>query len=166
MVNNGQKTVFIKLVRSGIGFSHKQKRQIHSLGFSRLNQVVERPDTPQIRGLVNSIPHLAKIVKQPVMAAWASTPEYSIRPPGNAPATSVQTGEELSKSPAHSEDRGEAPVIAAGEDKQEDEAPTPRPDLAEAEAVKAKGTELAGQKASGKKRADREAAKSVEESEG
>jgi len=57
---NGQ--IQIKLVRSGIGFPVKQKRVIQGLGFSRLNQVVMRPDTPEIRGMVFKIRHLVEIV--------------------------------------------------------------------------------------------------------
>ena len=57
---NGQ--IQIKLVRSGIGFPTKQKKVIQGLGFTRLNQVVTRPDTPQIRGMVFKIRHLVEIV--------------------------------------------------------------------------------------------------------
>jgi len=59
---NGQ--IQIKLVRSGIGFSVKQKRVIQGLGFRRLNQVLTRPDTPEIRGMVFKIRHLVEIVGQ------------------------------------------------------------------------------------------------------
>ena len=59
---NGQ--IQIKLVRSGIGFPVKQKRVIQGLGFRRLNQVVTRPDTPEIRGMVFKIRHLVEIVGQ------------------------------------------------------------------------------------------------------
>ena len=54
----------IKLVRSGIGFPVKQKRVIRGLGFRRLNQIVTRPDTPEIRGMVFKIRHLVEIVGQ------------------------------------------------------------------------------------------------------
>ena len=59
---NGQ--IQIKLVRSGIGFPVKQKRVIQGLGFRRLNQIVTRPDTPEIRGMVFKIRHLVEIVGQ------------------------------------------------------------------------------------------------------
>jgi large subunit ribosomal protein L30 len=52
----------IKLVKSGIGFPAKQKKVIQGLGFSKLNQVITRPDTPQIRGMVFKIKHLVEIV--------------------------------------------------------------------------------------------------------
>ncbi len=57
------KQIQIKLIRSGIGFPEKQKRVIRGLGFSRLNQVITRPDTPQVRGMVFKIQHLVEVVK-------------------------------------------------------------------------------------------------------
>jgi large subunit ribosomal protein L30 len=54
--------ISIKLVKSGIGFPQKQKRVIKGLGFSRVNQVVTRPDTPQIRGMVLKVRHLVKVI--------------------------------------------------------------------------------------------------------
>jgi large subunit ribosomal protein L30 len=57
-----EKEIQIKLIRSGIGFPEKQKRVIRGLGFTRLNQVVHRPDTPQIRGMIHKIRHLVEVV--------------------------------------------------------------------------------------------------------
>lgn len=56
------KQLRIKLIKSGIGFPEKQKKVIQGLGFSRLNQVILRPDTPQIRGMVFKIRHLVEVV--------------------------------------------------------------------------------------------------------
>lgn len=56
-------TLRIKWVRSGIHAPEKHKRVIKGLGFTRLNQVVEREDTPSIRGMVNAVPHLVEIVR-------------------------------------------------------------------------------------------------------
>ena len=56
------KPLKIKLVRSGIGFPEKQKLVIKSLGFRRLNQIVVRSDTPEIRGMVFKIRHLVEII--------------------------------------------------------------------------------------------------------
>jgi large subunit ribosomal protein L30 len=64
MSSNTTKQIQIKLIRSGIGFPDKQKRVIKGLGFSRLDQVITRPDTPQIRGMVFKIRHLVEIVGQ------------------------------------------------------------------------------------------------------
>ena len=52
----------IKLVHSPIGRPQKQKKIVRSLGLTKLNQVVERPDTPAFRGMVAKIPHLLTLV--------------------------------------------------------------------------------------------------------
>jgi len=68
--DNAQRTIRIKWVRSGIGFTYHQKRIVQSLGLRKLNQEVERPDTPQIRGLVAKVPHLVSVVKVAPKPAW------------------------------------------------------------------------------------------------
>jgi len=55
-------TIQIKWVRSAICSPVKQKRVVKGLGFTRLNQIIERPDTPAIRGMVKKVPHLVEIV--------------------------------------------------------------------------------------------------------
>ncbi|HZQ70022.1 MAG TPA: 50S ribosomal protein L30 [Terriglobales bacterium] len=54
----------LKWVRSAICSPVKHKLVVKGLGFTRLNQVIERPDTPAIRGMVAKIPHLVEIVQQ------------------------------------------------------------------------------------------------------
>lgn len=82
MTEKAQRTIHIKWMRSGIGFTYHQKGMVRSLGLLRLNQVVERPDTAQIRGLVACIPHLVEIVGEPATPApWAAIPEYTLRAP-------------------------------------------------------------------------------------
>jgi large subunit ribosomal protein L30 len=75
------RTIRIQWVRSGIGFTYHQKRVVRSLGLKRLNQEVEKPDTPQIRGLVAKVPHLVRIVEETPKPAWTSVPEHTIYPP-------------------------------------------------------------------------------------
>lgn len=52
----------IQWFRSAIATPVKHKKVIKGLGFTKLNQIVEREDTPSIRGMVNKVPHLVKIV--------------------------------------------------------------------------------------------------------
>ena len=52
----------LKWVRSSICAPFRQKRVVKGLGFTRLNQVIQRPDTPAIRGMVAKVPHLVEIV--------------------------------------------------------------------------------------------------------
>lgn len=56
------KTVRIKWVRSAIQAPVKHKLVIKGLGFTRLNQVIEREDSAAIRGMVAKVPHLVEIV--------------------------------------------------------------------------------------------------------
>jgi large subunit ribosomal protein L30 len=53
----------LKYVRSSICAPIKQKKVVKGLGFTRLYQVIERPDTPAIRGMVAKVPHLVEIVQ-------------------------------------------------------------------------------------------------------
>lgn len=55
-------TLRIKLVRSPIGYPERQRLVVAGLGLRRMHQVVERKDTPEIRGMVSKIPHLVEIV--------------------------------------------------------------------------------------------------------
>jgi large subunit ribosomal protein L30 len=53
----------LKWVRSAICTPVKHKKVVKGLGFTRLNQVIVRPDTAAIRGMVKKIPHLVEIVE-------------------------------------------------------------------------------------------------------
>ena len=61
--NKGGK-LHLKWVRSAICAPQKHKRVIKGLGFTRLNQIVERPDNRAIRGMVAKVPHLVEIVQR------------------------------------------------------------------------------------------------------
>lgn len=58
------KTIHIEQIRSPIGRPRKQREVLRSLGLRRIRHVVEREDTPAVRGMVNKIPHLARIVEE------------------------------------------------------------------------------------------------------
>jgi large subunit ribosomal protein L30 len=60
--NSGSGTIQLKWVRSAICAPVKQKLVIKGLGFTRLNQVIERPNTNAIRGMVAKVPHLVEFV--------------------------------------------------------------------------------------------------------
>ena len=57
------KTLKVKMIGSVIGCPDKQRETVRGLGLRRLNQVVEREDTPLVRGMVKKIPHLVMIVE-------------------------------------------------------------------------------------------------------
>lgn len=48
----------VRMVRSMIGRPEKQRNILRGLGLYRINQEVEREDTPAIRGMIKAIQHL------------------------------------------------------------------------------------------------------------
>ena len=63
MANKKSEKIQIKLVKSLIGSSEKQKRVVKGLGLTKKNQIVEHASTPTILGMVNKVSHLLEIVK-------------------------------------------------------------------------------------------------------
>jgi large subunit ribosomal protein L30 len=55
------KRLRVKQVKSGIGFTQRQRQTLRGLGFRRLYQVVELEDTPSVRGMITAIAHLVKV---------------------------------------------------------------------------------------------------------
>ena len=53
----------IQYYRSTIACPEKHKEIVRALGLRKLNQIVERPDTPSMRGAVAQLPHLIKIIE-------------------------------------------------------------------------------------------------------
>ena len=51
----------IKLVRSTIGEKPKTVGAVRSLGLRKINAVCERPDTPDVRGLIAAVAHLVEV---------------------------------------------------------------------------------------------------------
>ena len=63
--NNESKGQMIKIqwYRSTICTPKAHKLIVRSLGLTKLNQIVERPDSASTRGMVKKIPHLLRIVE-------------------------------------------------------------------------------------------------------
>jgi len=55
-------TIRIQYYRSFIAAPKKHKQVVRSLGLTKLNQIVERPDNDSMRGAVAKVPHLLRIV--------------------------------------------------------------------------------------------------------
>ena len=55
-------TLKLRLAKSGIATPIDQKATIRALGFRRVGQTIERPDTPEVRGRIRKIRHLVEIV--------------------------------------------------------------------------------------------------------
>ena len=56
-------TIKIQWYRSTIATPKTHKEIVRSLGLTKLNQIVERPDTPSMRGVVAKVPHLLRIIE-------------------------------------------------------------------------------------------------------
>jgi large subunit ribosomal protein L30 len=58
------KTIVVKQVGSPIRRPAIQRETLKGLGLNRMHRVRELEDTPAVRGMVNSIPHLVQIVEE------------------------------------------------------------------------------------------------------
>ena len=56
-------TIKIKQIKSRIGAPKDQKATLLALGLHKISQVVEKEDTPVIRGMVQKVHHLVEVVK-------------------------------------------------------------------------------------------------------
>jgi large subunit ribosomal protein L30 len=59
----GGATIRIQYYRSFIAAPETHKQIVRSIGLTKLNQIVERPDTPAMRGFVEKVPHLLRIIE-------------------------------------------------------------------------------------------------------
>ncbi len=53
----------IQYYRSFIATPKTHKQMVRSLGLTKLNQIVERPDDASMRGAVAKLPHLLRIIE-------------------------------------------------------------------------------------------------------
>ena len=54
-------TLRITLVRSQIGSKPKHRGTLRALGLRKIDQTVELPDRPEIRGMIAKVPHLVRV---------------------------------------------------------------------------------------------------------
>ena len=60
--NKTMATIKVKQIKSKIGYPVDQKRTLEALGLRKIGQVVEKEDSPAIRGMVRKVHHLVTIV--------------------------------------------------------------------------------------------------------
>ncbi len=58
------KTIVVKQVGSPIRRPAEQRATLIGLGLNRMHRTRELEDTPSVRGMVNSIPHLVQIIEE------------------------------------------------------------------------------------------------------
>ena len=59
----GGAKIRIQYYRSFIAFPKTQKQIVRSIGLTKINQIVERPDNASMRGVVAKVPHLLRIIE-------------------------------------------------------------------------------------------------------
>ncbi len=57
-----QNTVKLQLVRSPIGCKQSHRDTVRGLGLRKLNSVSELEDTPAVRGMINKVSYLVKVL--------------------------------------------------------------------------------------------------------
>ena len=62
MNDMSKKKIKIMLIKSGIGRKSDQKKTLIGLGLTRVGKISELEDTPSVRGMVNKVSHLVKII--------------------------------------------------------------------------------------------------------
>ena len=55
-------TIKIKQIKRKIGYPVDQKRTLEALGLHKISQVVEKEDTPVIRGMIRKVHHLVEVI--------------------------------------------------------------------------------------------------------
>ena len=55
-------TIKVKQIKSKIGAPIDQKRTLTALGLRKISQVVEKEDTPVIRGMIRKVHHLVTVI--------------------------------------------------------------------------------------------------------
>lgn len=59
--NNSGGTVKVRLVKGLRGAQAKHRLSVKALGLSKLNDVRELKDSPQVRGLINKVHYLVRV---------------------------------------------------------------------------------------------------------
>ena len=57
-------TIVVKQVGSPARRPAKQQETLKGLGLNKMHKTRELEDTPSVRGMVNSIPHLVQIIEE------------------------------------------------------------------------------------------------------
>ena len=61
-MTDAKKTLKVKLVRSPIGCKASHRDTVRGLGLRKLNSERELEDTPAVRGMINKVSYLVKVL--------------------------------------------------------------------------------------------------------
>jgi large subunit ribosomal protein L30 len=57
-------TLVVKQVKSANGTNSRQRDTLRTLGLRRIGHTVERPDSPQLRGMLHAVQHLVVVEEE------------------------------------------------------------------------------------------------------
>jgi large subunit ribosomal protein L30 len=57
-----QQTIKVQLVRSPIGCKESHRATVRGLGLRKIRSVRELKDTPEVRGMINTVDYLVKVL--------------------------------------------------------------------------------------------------------
>jgi len=60
-IPTSDRVLVVTQVRSGIGCQQNQRATLRSLGLRKIRHSVQRPDTPQVRGMIHTVRHLVTV---------------------------------------------------------------------------------------------------------
>ena len=126
----------ITQVGSPIGRTRDQRATVRSLGLRRIRHTVIQPDRPEIRGMLQKVPHL--VTFEEIDAAEAERLKAELEAPRAARATSSgPRARDLARATARAR-RKAAPVVTAAEESAAvtDEAPAAKKTAAKKTAAK------------------------------
>ena len=55
-------TIKIQQIKSKIGYPVDQKRTLEALGLRKIGQIVEKEDSPALRGMIRKVHHLVTVI--------------------------------------------------------------------------------------------------------
>ena len=61
-MTTAQQTVRVQLVRSPIGCKESHRATVRGLGLRKIRSIRELKDTPEVRGMINTIDYLVKVL--------------------------------------------------------------------------------------------------------
>jgi len=61
-MTNEQQTIKVQLVRSPIGCKESHRATVRGLGLRKIRSIRELKDTPEVRGMINTVDYLVKVL--------------------------------------------------------------------------------------------------------
>lgn len=117
----------IKLVKSPIGNTARNRKVVASLGLRKMHQTVEHNDTPSIRGMVHHVKHLLSVEEVADATPKAKAAAKAAKPKAEAAAPAEVAAKPAKKAKATEENVGETAPKSKSSKKSVSETTEPEP---------------------------------------